>query len=72
MDILILNIIIWIWKLTFQIWNLLFNFKKKIDLNFNILILNYCFGIFNLYFNFKNWWLSFKGFSTKIQNKSFL
>jgi hypothetical protein len=30
MDILILNIIIWIWKLTFQFWNLLFNFKKII------------------------------------------
>jgi len=32
MEILILNIIIWIWKLTFQFWNLLFNFKKIFDL----------------------------------------
>jgi hypothetical protein len=30
MDILILNIIIWIWKLTFQFWIFLFNFKKII------------------------------------------
>jgi hypothetical protein len=28
MQILILNIIIWIWKFTFQFWNLLFNFQK--------------------------------------------
>jgi hypothetical protein len=28
MDILIIIIIIWIWKLTFQFWNLLVNFKK--------------------------------------------
>jgi hypothetical protein len=54
MDILILNIVIWIWKLTFQFWNLLFNFKKNLfDLEFDIWILNYYFGILNLYLNSK-------------------
>jgi hypothetical protein len=33
MDILILNINILIWKLTFHFWDFLFNFKKQIDLN---------------------------------------
>jgi hypothetical protein len=61
MEILILNIIIWIWKLTFQFWNLLFNFKKLFDLKIDIWILN-CFWILNLYFNSKNDWLNFKGF----------
>jgi hypothetical protein len=32
MDILILNINILIWKLTFHFWDFLFNFKKKFDL----------------------------------------
>jgi hypothetical protein len=41
MDILILNIIICIWKLTFQFWNLLFNFKKIIWSKIDIWILNY-------------------------------
>jgi len=62
MDILIVDIIIWIWKLTFQLWNFVFNFKKKFDLKIDISILNYYFGILNLYFNPKNYWLSFKGF----------
>jgi hypothetical protein len=31
MDISILNIIIWIWKLTIQFWNFLFKFKKIIS-----------------------------------------
>jgi hypothetical protein len=41
MQILILNIIIWIWKLTFQFWNFLFNFKKfkKLIFEFWITIL---------------------------------
>jgi hypothetical protein len=30
MDISMLNIVIWIWKLTFQFWKLLFKFKKLI------------------------------------------
>jgi hypothetical protein len=62
MDILILNIIIWIWKLTFQFWNLLFNFKKIIWSKIDIWIPNYYFGILNLYSNSKHYWLSFKGF----------
>jgi hypothetical protein len=45
MDISMLNILIWIWKLTFQFWKLLFKFKKKIDLKFDIWILNYYFLI---------------------------
>jgi len=63
MELLILNIIIWIWKLTFQFCNLLFNFRKLFDLKIDIWILNYYFGILNLYFNSKNYRLSFKGFS---------
>jgi hypothetical protein len=71
MQILILNIIIWIWKLTFLFWNLLFNFKKiqKTD----IWILNYYFGILNLYFKSKIIdWIS-RVFSTSaIHNKLIL
>jgi hypothetical protein len=32
MDILILNIINWIWILTFQFWNFLFTYKTFFDL----------------------------------------
>jgi hypothetical protein len=41
MDISILNIFIWIWKLTFQFWKLLFKFKKliwSINIDFYIII----------------------------------
>jgi hypothetical protein len=62
MEISILNIIIWIWILAFQIWNLLFNFKKSFDLKINNWILIYYFRILNLYFNSKNCWLRNKGF----------
>jgi hypothetical protein len=45
MDISILNIFIWIGKLTFQFWILLFKFQKLISsknwyLNFKLLFLN--------------------------------
>jgi len=77
MNILLLNIIIWVWKLTFQFWNFLFNFKKIIWSK-NILIIWYLdsellFWILNLYFNLEiiDWIL--KVFSTNvIHNKSFL
>jgi hypothetical protein len=62
MDILIFNIIIWVWKLTFQseIWYL--TSKNLFDVKIDTWILNYYFGILNLYFNSKNYWLSLKGF----------
>jgi hypothetical protein len=60
MDILILNINILIWKLTFHFW-IFYSTFLKIDLKIDIWILNYYFGILTLYFNWKNYWLSFKG-----------
>jgi hypothetical protein len=62
MDILILNIIIWIWKLIVQFWIFFINFKKIIwsknwYLNSELLFWN-----LKLYFNWKNYLLSFKGF----------
>jgi hypothetical protein len=62
MDILILNIIIWIWKLHFNSEICYLTSKNLFDLKIDIWILNYYFGILNIYFNSKNYWLNFKGF----------
>jgi len=47
MDISILNIVIWIWKLTFQFWKFYLNSKNVFDLKINI------FESKNYYFNSK-------------------
>jgi hypothetical protein len=50
MEILVLNVIIWIWKLTFQFEIGYLTSKKLFDLKIDIWILNYYFGIFKFIF----------------------
>jgi len=69
MDISILNIVIWIWKLTFPFWKFSFKFKNLIwsknwYFNFKLLFSNLkiIISILKNFIEFKNWQLDFKYF----------